>query len=551
MGQLFSLFSSSKSNQIDIDLVIKKMYVERHGASCANSFEKVFGKGQREKTKYAPDSGISYIGVQQCLQVSDYFTKHPINDGTSRPNGTSGTNRTNGTSGTSGTNGTKPILIFCCSELIRTQQTLCLSWIKYMKEYKEKGGKIIVLPWLNEVAVMKIFGKIANSNNYPVSLENTRTKWNQFIDNLRAISRQNGKLKNDVCNPLCNLEEYIPDITDWDSLFYLSDIIYSSNSSNRSNNRSKNKFTNKGKKIEIKRVRGHGFKGLFKRIGDQDQLLEKLDEILRDYITKQGIHMDTVQQNGIELVIVAHHNSAEGFMNKLIPETIETFKHQQLVNCEVVSLPEYNLTQQTFVGAQSPITGFERIFPMKFQKREFKITIDKEQVYPLFVLYIEALNLFLSINNIVATKLLSLGNGANSIGANSNRANYKRNNNKGTKIKKPIEKFLKMTKQEYIAQLNIFLKYLNQINTNYYGSNTGSNTGSTNFFYDYKEMRKKIEKASEDAVKTPPLDSNTLSGYITTKTDGNKNKTRQIFRENFLELCGLTQEQMTEIGVFS
>ena len=59
----------------------------------------------------------------------------------------------------------KPLLIFCCSELTRTHQTLFLSWLKYLKDYKENNGKIIVLPWLNEVAVRKLVGYVFNKDN--------------------------------------------------------------------------------------------------------------------------------------------------------------------------------------------------------------------------------------------------------------------------------------------------------------------------------------------------------------------------------------------------
>ena len=138
MGLFFSTFLSTNKNnnnnkntknprnnknnkQISIELkkdseILNKIgsgniYIQRHAASCANIIEKVFEKGQFEKTKYAANSGISYIGIQQCLQVSDYFSKFPINQSNSK----------------------KPLLIFICSELIRTQETLFLSWIKYLK----------------------------------------------------------------------------------------------------------------------------------------------------------------------------------------------------------------------------------------------------------------------------------------------------------------------------------------------------------------------------------------------------------------------------------
>ena len=56
------------------------IYVQRHAVSCANTIEKVFEKGQNLKSKYAANSGISYVGVQQCLQVCDYFSNFRINE---------------------------------------------------------------------------------------------------------------------------------------------------------------------------------------------------------------------------------------------------------------------------------------------------------------------------------------------------------------------------------------------------------------------------------------------------------------------------------------
>ena len=153
---------------------IINIYVQRHAVSCANTIEKVFEKGQSEKSKYAANSGISYVGVQQCLQVSDYFSKNPINN--TEVTGPDGIKR-------------KPLLIFCCSELIRTHQTLFLSWIRYLKEYQgeEKNGKIIVIPWLNEVSALKVSvpkvgSKIFNKDNYPESFDKTIKNWEKLAD---------------------------------------------------------------------------------------------------------------------------------------------------------------------------------------------------------------------------------------------------------------------------------------------------------------------------------------------------------------------------------
>ena len=49
-----------------------------------------------------------------------------------------------------------------------------------------------------------------------------------------------------------------------------------------------------------------------------------------------------------------------------------------------------------------------RIFPMNFNKN-LSIIIDSKYVYPLFILYISSLDLFLSINNIGKSLLKAKG----------------------------------------------------------------------------------------------------------------------------------------------
>ena len=128
-----------RKNYSEIYKKIKNIYFQRHALSCSNTISKVFNKGKKEKKKFAENSNISYVGVQECLQVSDYFTKNPINK--------------------------EPLLIFCCSELIRTQQTLFLSWIRYLENYKKNKGRIIIIPWLNEVSRKKNGSFIIKKDN--------------------------------------------------------------------------------------------------------------------------------------------------------------------------------------------------------------------------------------------------------------------------------------------------------------------------------------------------------------------------------------------------
>jgi hypothetical protein len=540
-AKLLNGLQSNNRNNTKIFEMIKNIYVQRHAVSCANTIEKVFGKNksklklQQEKSKYSANSGISYVGVQQCLQVSDYFSKNPINSGNPAANGNNlgnkrsgngnnlgnpaakvnnsgnkrggngnnsgnpaakvnnsgnpaanvnnsgnpaakvnnlGNSAANGNNlGNSAANGNnlgnpvkKPLLIFCCSELIRTQQTLFLSWIRYLKDYKEKNGKIIVIPWLNEVSARKIGTYIFNKDNYPESSRQTEEDWIKFIENLIGNIP---KIKDDTLNPNSTLFDDIEGIRDnqkWDELFYLSPVIY------KTKEEVQNRLSNNGKKISIRR------KGIVQQLGDLDQFIGLFSEILQTYITEQGINI-LEDYDGIELVIVAHHNSAEKFMEFVMPSTHAQFKKIQLVNCEVVKLPGQCL--QNFVTGKPTQGEMVRIFPMKFNTdgsiftKGLSIIIDGKEVYPLFILYISSLDLFLSVNNIVRTKLKGKGM------------------NEPVQIKQPIYLFLKTSIFNYRIQLGKIKKYIETIQEEY-------TTKSGDTFYNYAEMIKRIGQKNSD-----------------------------------------------------
>jgi hypothetical protein len=465
MGGLFSRFKSSekknnnsllpanenrsntrntRNNDSEIFEKIINIYVQRHAASCANTIEKVFNKKQKEKSRFAADSNISYVGVQQCLQVSDYFNKNQINK--------SGENTNK-----------KPLLIFCCSELIRTQQTLFLSWIRYLENYKKNNGKIIVIPWLKEVSAPKIGSFIINKDNYPSSFTETKSKWTEFIQNLKNNIEN---IKKDTCNPDNNLIDdisKIENIDDWESLFYLSSVIY------KKQENAQNRFSNNAKKIKIK------IKGLLKKMGDLSQFMSLFGKILSQYLLDQEIDLNNY--NGIELVMVAHHNSAEKFMEFLLPSTHSQFKEIQLVNCEVVRLPGECMKNYF---KKIPTQGrMERIFPMIFNNdsqifnKNLSISIGDKKVYPLFILYIASLDLFLSVNNIIKTGLKAQGV------------------NEKVKIKKPLHLFLQTSIYDYKKQLVRIQKYIKIIDENY-----KNKSGET--FYNYEEMIKKITQKMID-----------------------------------------------------
>ena len=76
--------------------------------------------------------------------------------------------------------------------------------------------------------------------------------------------------------------------------------------------------------------------------------------------------IDLNKYNGIELVIVAHHNSAERLIEFVMPSTHAQFKEIQFVNSEVVRLPGQCL--QNFVKKIPTNELMVRIFPLNFNK---------------------------------------------------------------------------------------------------------------------------------------------------------------------------------------
>jgi hypothetical protein len=450
--------SIGSKEDLDIFKHVKNIYFQRHAVSCANTIEKVYdknpAKAQYQKSKYAANSGISYVGVQQCLQVCDYFDNFRINP--EKPSGK------------------KPLIIFCCSELIRTQQTLFLSWLKYLKDYKKSNGRIIVLPWLNEVSLPSKFGIVVNKDNYPASLLDTKKAWSKFIKN---INNNIQKIKDDTLNEGSSLEQDINDFNYWDELFYLSPLIFKKDS--------EDPLSNSGKKTPIKRIWEHK-----KRVGDMSQFIGLFNKILATYINDPIKPINLNEYDGIELVLVAHHNSAEHLMKFLLPSTQTQFEEQQLVNCEVVRLPGACLKDP---GQNAGI--MERIFPTKFNE-ELNIQINREIleekekiryrrerrifVNPLFILYMSELNLFLSVNNIVKTRLK-----ARFVeGLGETKKSYV--SKERIQVKKPLFKFLfNLSVEDYLEELQNAKRYIEKLKGAYEGKKT---------FYNYAEMILKIEK---------------------------------------------------------
>jgi len=243
------------------NMKINNIYIQRHAISCANIIEFGFNKEKEVMSKYAPDSEINYLGILQCLQMSDYLSNFRIDN----------------------IKGKKPLLIFCCSELIRTQQTLFLSWIKYLKDYKDNNGKILVIPSLNEV-YKKNGNIILDKDNYPSTLKNIKKNWKKFIENIKKNKKQ---IKADTLNPKLSLVHDIKSIKNcelWDELFYIS--------------------SNK-----------------------------KLNKIIDKYLIDQKIKLENY--DGIELVLVTHFVIS----NNLIKYLIQSNKEYFLENSKIIKIP--------------------------------------------------------------------------------------------------------------------------------------------------------------------------------------------------------------------
>ncbi len=157
----------TQNNKNEIFSILNKnitFILQRHATSCANIINKGFKTGSTSyltfgKTQLvaeiAPDSMLSSIGVDECNQVHDYLTNQ----------------------GTELTNLDGFDYLFCCSELIRTQQTMFLS---YFELIHSRGIKIMVLPWLNEEHAI---GGM-NKDNLTISLDETKRRWEKFIQSL-------------------------------------------------------------------------------------------------------------------------------------------------------------------------------------------------------------------------------------------------------------------------------------------------------------------------------------------------------------------------------
>ena len=256
----------------------------------------------------------------------------------------------------------RPMLIFCCSELLRTQQTLFITYFDIIKDYLKNRRKIIVLFWLNE----QHFSKMTNADNFVLSLAHTKLQWKYFIKRIKSLEMDKTFMENigrevEHANLVefskkLNLEEQLQTSTafsqtpinyeEWEDIFYVSPHIYpildpkarllpNFSFDNR-------RFSSGGRKL---------FVG--KKMYDPKEMYKELPTILSMYISNSTIithdsdyGVDFYEERispdvKMNLVFVSHHNSGENTMKYLTNGNSEAvFSKQQLMNCELVILPK-------------------------------------------------------------------------------------------------------------------------------------------------------------------------------------------------------------------
>jgi len=400
--------NSSKTNNIyDVNFIF-----QRHGTSCANIIKKnklkiksssllQKKKDQNNINKYAPDPSLSTIGVQQSLNASDFlkacdrnnnhyitsnqfifdrfqnqFRKQRINKSIKSP-----------------TYSENDILIFA-SELIRSQQTVFLSFIDYLPDYLlpdyiSKKKKIMIIPWLNEKK--SIF---KTSDNEIISLDSTRKKWSEFISKLY----DNSQLSNDLGN---TESTYIGDkinsifkrkvlrdtvikdfLSDWNNIFELPSEIYNNN------------------------------ENIF---GDKQFIPADTKSILF-YLKKIVIRIKP--KNNLSIILVGHRKSLSKILTFFIPTIINpkykfNIVTNEIVNCEIIKLPSFKWNPYQNSNIVTDLTKNIYDFSNDFSKiRLFpiKFNLDYGACYPYtkllyyYTFYVSSTNLFITFPFIISQK---------------------------------------------------------------------------------------------------------------------------------------------------
>ena len=437
----------------------------RHALTCANLVYHGFLENMYNKmARYVEDTDINYNGIEQCLQLSDFLKKRqedgydyifgktmnviPINDKT----------------------GEKPGVIFCCSELRRTQESLYLSMIRYMPEYLKNGGKIMILPWLNAIGGIKLIdnnGKARMYQYYAETYENRKKNWRRFIRNVSNYLKDNSlRYKNDFD---LLLEE------DWDKIFYFNPLIYKTFTKNKIE-----PFTNEGKILYNKRL---------KKAEEMKDIMKDLNKIILKYIDDNKID----NKENINLVFCSHRTNVKAFMKYFYPSSVISFKKQMPVNCELIKLPKYDLEKNRFVRKHNNNFGDFRIFPVGFHNNILKISVDvpyrerNGKIFNYFIFFAPKFNLFYTFLNLVQTSSFLLEKNkfrryySNYLHDDKDKFNKKLR----VEIIGPLKKFFNMNYIEYLDLIKKdgdYYKILEKL-AKFYGD-------KDDYFYNYNTLLK-------------------------------------------------------------
>jgi hypothetical protein len=366
------------------------MVHQRHGTTFANVLNKGFEKGSVVK-EFAPNTPLNSIGFQQLLQISDFLlyckSKNinyvigdniSINDIVPKQSGGGNKQAAANSSGQPASNSSvsaapnssvssskqktlRPILLFCCSELLRTQQTIFITYFNIIIDYLKNGRKIIILPWLNEKRGPEILK--VNADNFVVNMAHTKAEWKKFINNFKSLSTNSsfmgsiGRKQYDTSisskidlskiitsSILVNKtgKQIIIDYSKWDDIFYLPTSVY------------KNIGSPQVPSYEFdKKLYPLKTKEFPRSMCEPSEMYDKLPEIFSTYFLGSTIITDDPDYGvdfyeprigpnvRMNIVFVSHHSSGENVIKYATEGDSDlTFQKQQFMNGEIVILPK-------------------------------------------------------------------------------------------------------------------------------------------------------------------------------------------------------------------
>ena len=438
----------------------------RHGITCSNLI--YWGIGQRINqkmskniqdiiSKYAPDTDLCQIGIEQCLQLADFLNKRS-EEGFDYINGNAmyihPVNKYK----------TKPFTLFSCSELRRSQENIYVSLINYLPQYLKDGKKIMIIPWLNE--------KIEKNDldNYPETYEERKISWKKFIKNLRIFfKKEMGNMGNKDKKFDIIFEE------DWDKIFCFNPFIYEPFLKNKQ----LNPFSNEGKLFPIPLI--NLVPGTNKMIPDINNYMENLSNILNEF------------SGNINLVMVTHVDFETRFLEKIYPKSITSLKKQEVMNCELIKLPRYDLNHRRFLDDNRNFIDY-RIFPVGFHSIIIKqpglipYSGTNEKIHNYFIFYGSRLNIFFSLYNLIGITTSKINKNSDYFENDDKLFNK----NKKVALKKPLKKYFKMYYERQLG--NSTQEYYNILEklSEFYGE-------KNNYFYNYKELLEKLKKSGNNS----------------------------------------------------